>query len=198
MKIISNKYKLIKFIQNEKNLGFVPTMGAIHIGHISLIKKCISQCNKTIVSIYVNKPQFNNKYDYVKYPKVLKKDVSLLRRNKVDLLFLPKSNQIYPHGSNKKIRIHPFSKKLCGKFRPNHFKAVADVVERLVNIIKPDKIYFGKKDIQQLTIIKDYLRKQKIKTKIIGCKTIREKNGIAYSSRNFFLSANNKVVASKI
>ena len=198
MKIISNKNKLIKLIKKEKNLGFVPTMGAIHMGHISLIKRSISQCNKTIVSIYVNKPQFNNKYDYKKYPRVLKKDVVLLRKHKVDLLFLPQFNQIYPNGLNKKIIIHPFGKKLCGKFRPKHFKAVVDVVEKFIKIIKPKRIYFGEKDMQQLKIIKDYFIKQKIKVKVIGCKTIRESNGIAYSSRNFLLSPNEKIIASNI
>ncbi len=198
MKIISNKNKLIKFIQGEKNLGFVPTMGAIHKGHLSLIKKSKKQCNKTIVSIFVNKPQFNKKSDFIKYPRFLSKDISVLKKNKVNYLFVPSSKQIYSNNRNKKIKIHPFGKKLCGRFRKGHFEAIVDVVDRFIKIIKPHKIYFGEKDMQQLKIVKDYILRNHIKIKVIGCKTIREKNGIAYSSRNYLLSKKEKVKASKI
>ena len=198
MKIISDKNKLVKFIQSEKNLGFVPTMGAIHHGHISLIRKSINQCDKTIMSIFINKPQFNKESDFQKYPRVLKKDISILKKLKVDFLYLPTVNQIYPSGSNKNIKISPFGKKLCGKFRPGHFEAVVDVIERFIKIIKPKKIYFGEKDMQQLKIIEDFVKKKHIKVKVVRCKTIREKNGIAYSSRNFLLSLKEKKIASKI
>ena len=110
MKIISSKSKLIRFIHNEKNLGLVPTMGAIHQGHISLIKKSISQCKKTIVSIFINKPQFNRKNDFRKYPRTLKKDITILKRFKVDYLYLPTIAQIYPSGKNKNIKIDSFGK----------------------------------------------------------------------------------------
>ena len=149
MKIISHKKKLKKFILSERNLGFVPTMGAIHKGHLSLIKKSMAQCNKTIVSIFVNKPQFNRINDYKKYPRVLKKDISLLKKIGTHYLYLPNHNQIYPYGINKRIKVHPFSKKLCGKFRPQHFKSVIDVVDRFIKLIHPKKIYFGEKDMQQ-------------------------------------------------
>jgi len=198
MKTISNKSKLIKFTHYEKNLGLVPTMGAIHQGHISLIEKCISQCEKTIVSIFINKPQFNKKSDFQKYPRLLKKDISILKKFKVDYLYLPSVNQIYPNGSNKNIKISSFRKKLCGKFRPGHFEAVVDVIDRFIKIIKPKNIYFGEKDMQQLKIIEDFIKKNNYKIKVIGCKTIREKNGIACSSRNFLLSSNEKIIASKI
>ena len=198
MKIISNKTKLIKFTHNVKNLGFVPTMGAIHLGHISLIKKSISQCNKTVVSIFINRPQFNQRKDFKKYPRVLKSDISKIKKLKVDFLYLPSFKQIYPYGPNKKIKINSFGKKLCGKFRPGHFEAVVDVVDKFIKIIKPKKIYFGEKDMQQLKIIENYIKKNHLKTKIIGCKTIRESNGIAFSSRNFLLTTNEKKKASKI
>ena len=198
MKIFLNKKKLINFIKDEKNLGFVPTMGSIHLGHISLVKKSISQCNKTIVSIYVNKQQFNKKIDYQKYPRTLKKDISLLKKLKIDYLYIPSNNQIYPDGPNKKIKISSFGKKLCGKFRPGHFRAVVDVIERFIKIIRPKKIYFGEKDMQQLKIIEHFVKKKYNKIKIIGCKTIREKNGIAYSSRNFLLNLKEKKISSKI
>ena len=198
MKIISNKSKLIRFIHNENNLGLVPTMGAIHQGHISLIKKSISQCKKTIVSIFINKPQFNRKNDFQKYPRTLKKDITILKRFKVDYLYLPSIVQIYPSGKNKNIKIDSFGKRLCGKLRPGHFEAVADVIDRFITIIKPKNIYLGKKDMQQLKIIEHFVKKNHSKTKVIGCKTIRHKNGMALSSRNFFLSVKEKQIAAKI
>ena len=198
MKILLNKNKLIKFIKNEKNLGFVPTMGCIHNGHISLIKKSNSQCNKTVVTIFINKPQFNRKSDYQKYPRTLARDIKILKKLKIDYLYIPSNKQIYPNGANKKIKISVFGKKLCGKHRPGHFEAIVDVVERFIKIINPDKIYFGQKDMQQLKIIEHFVKKKYNKIKIIGCNTIREKNGIAYSSRNFLLNKKEKRVASKV
>jgi len=198
MKIILNKNKLKELIHNEKNLGYVPTMGAIHKGHVSLVKKCISQCDMTIVSIFVNKPQFNKKIDFKKYPRVLKKDILVLKKLKINYLYLPSINQIYPNEQNKNIKINSFSKKLCGKFRPGHFKAVVDVIDRFIKIIKPKKIYFGEKDMQQLKIIDAFIKKYHKNIKVVGCKTIREKNGVACSSRNFLLSPKEKTIASKI
>ena len=159
MKIFFNKKKLIRTIQHEKNLGFVPTMGAIHKAHIYILKKSISLCNKTIVTIFVNKPQFSKIADYKKYPRNIKKDIFILRKYKVDYLYLPTTKQIYPSGSNKKIKISSFSKKLCGKFRPGHFEAVVDVIDRFIKIINPNKIFLGEKDMQQLKIIEEYIKK---------------------------------------
>ena len=198
MKIILSKNKLIKILQIEKNIGFVPTMGGIHAGHISLINKSISQCNKTVVSIFINKPQFNKDDDFKSYPRSLEKDILKLKLNKVDYLYLPKTNQIYPHGYNKKIVVNSLEKKLCGKFRPYHFRSVVDVIDRFIKIIKPKKIFLGEKDMQQLKIIEDFVKKNKIKSEIIECKTIREKNGIACSSRNFLLSTKESLIASRI
>ena len=179
MKIILNKNKLIRILKKEKDIGFVPTMGAIHKAHIYIIKKSVSLCNKTIVTIFVNKPQFNKITDYKKYPRNLKKDISILRKSKVDYLYLPSVKQVYTYASNKKIKISSFSKKLCGKFRPGHFEAVVNVIDRFIKIIKPNKIFLGEKDMQQLKIIEEFINKNQIKTRVIGCKTIREKNGIA-------------------
>jgi len=198
MKIIFNKKKLYQILKRQNNIGFVPTMGAIHKAHIYIIKKSISLCNKTIVTIFINKPQFNKIIDYKKYPRNIKKDISILKKFKVDYLYLPSKKQIYPYGYNKKIKISSFSKKLCGKFRPGHFEAVVDVINRFIKIIKPNKIFLGEKDLQQLKIIEEYVNKNKIKTKVIGCKTIREKNGVACSSRNFSLSAKDIKIASRI
>ena len=198
MKIIVSKNRLKKLIHNEKNLGFVPTMGAIHMGHISLVKRCISECDMSIVSIFINKLQFNKKNDYKKYPRSLKTDTLILKRLGVNYLYLPKENQIYPNGQNKNIKISSFEKKLCGKFRPGHFKAIVDVIDRFINIIKPKRIYFGEKDMQQLKIINHFIKKNHKNIKVIGCKTIREKNGIACSSRNLLLSLKQKTIASKV
>ena len=198
MKILLNKNKLIKFIKKEKNLGFVPTMGCIHKGHISLIKKSNSQCNKTVVTIFINKPQFNRKSDYQKYPRTLGRDIKILKKLKIDYLYIPSSKQIYPNGPNKEIKISAFGKKLCGKHRPRHFEAIVDVVERFIKIINPKKIYFGQKDMQQLKIIEHFVKKKYSKIKIVGCNTIREKNGIAYSSRNFLLNIKEKKISGKV
>ena len=198
MKIIYSKKKLINSIIGQKNLGFVPTMGAIHSGHISLIKKSINQSNKTIVSIFINKPQFNKKNDFLRYPKNLKSDILSLNKLKVDYLYIPSSFEIYPTGPSRNIKICLFSKKLCGKNRPGHFEAVVDVISRFIEIIKPQKIYFGEKDMQQLKIVEHFIKKNYSNIKVIGCRTIREKNGIPFSSRNLLLTSKEKKIASNI
>ncbi len=198
MKIILSKKKLIQILKEEEDLGFVPTMGGIHKAHIYIIKKSISLCKKTIVTIFVNKPQFNETNDYKKYPRNIKKDISILRKSKVDYLYLPTTKQIYPSGPNRNIKISSFGKRLCGKSRPGHFKAVVDVIDRFIKIINPNKIFLGEKDMQQLKIIEEFINKNQIKTKVIRCKTIREKNGVACSSRNFLLSKNDFIIASKV
>jgi len=198
MKIIFSKKKLIQILKEDEDLGFVPTMGAIHKAHIYIIKKSISLCKKTIVTIFVNKPQFNKITDYKKYPRKIKKDISILKKYKIDYLYLPTSKQIYPFDSKKNIKISLFSKKLCGKFRPGHFKAVVDVIDRLIKIINPNKIFLGEKDMQQLKIIEEFIKKNQIKTKVVGCKTVREKNGVPCSSRNVLLSTNDFIIASRV
>ena len=198
MKIILSKKKLIQILKEEKDLGFVPTMGALHKAHVYIIKKSISLCKKTIVTIFVNKPQFNETTDYKKYPRNIKKDISILRKSKVDYLYLPTTKQIYPSGPNRNIKISSFGKRLCGKSRPGHFKAVVDVIDRFIKIINPNKIFLGEKDMQQLKIIEEFINKNQIKTKVIRCKTIREKNGVACSSRNYLLSRNDFIIASKV
>ena len=150
-------------------------MGAIHQGHISLIKNVFHNVNKTIVSIFINKPQFNKKSDFQKYPRLLKKDISILKKFKVDYLYLPSVNQIYPNGRNKNIKISSFRKKLCGKFRPGHFEAVVDVIDRFIKIIKPKNIYFGEKDMQQLKIIEHFVKKIILKLKLLDAKLLEKK-----------------------
>ena len=198
MKIILKKSELIKIANKEKKLGFVPTMGSIHKGHISIMKKAIKESDKIVVSIFINKPQFNNDNDYRDYPRKINNDIFLLKKLKVDYLYMPSYKQIYPKGTNRNIQINPFAKKLCGKFRPGHFEAVVDVIDRFIKIIKPKKVYMGKKDMQQLKIVEDYVSKNYKDIKVVGCKTIREYYGVAYSSRNLLLSVKEKIIAAKI
>ena len=142
MKIITTKKTLIKILQYNKNIGLVPTMGAIHKAHGTLIKKSNDLCDKTLVTIFVNKPQFNRESDYKEYPRILRSDISILKKYEADFLYLPTAKQIYPNVLNKKIKISIFSKELCGKFRPGHFQAVVDVIDRFIKIIKSNKIFF--------------------------------------------------------
>jgi len=198
MKILLNKKSLTKSLGPFNDIGFVPTMGSIHKGHLSLINKSNQVCNKTIVSIFVNPKQFNNKKDFKTYPKNMKKDLQLLNKTKqVDFIYIPKFKDIFNNNKKPKIKINKKDKILCAKFRKGHFEGVLDVMERLTNIVKPNKIFMGEKDFQQLFLVKKFL-KNKYGTEVIGCKTIREKNKVALSSRNYLLSKENVALASVI
>ena len=196
MKILKNVFELNKAVKNYKNVGFVPTMGGIHKGHVSLIK--ISQKNnkETIVSIFVNPTQFNQKKDFKNYPRNIKKDISILKKLKVTYLFLPEVNEIY----KKRLKNFILSKSdriLCAKFRKGHFEGVLNVMNRLLSVVKSKNVYMGEKDFQQYRLIKKILGK-KYKINIIGCPTIRESNKIALSTRNKLLNATAIKIASKI
>ena len=198
MKILLNKTSLTKSLGPFDDIGFVPTMGSIHKGHLSLINRSNQVCNKTIVSIFVNPKQFNNKNDFKTYPKNMKKDLRLLIKTKqVDFIYIPKFRDIFNNNKKPKIKINKKDKILCAKFRKGHFEGVLDVMDRLTNIVKPNKIFMGEKDFQQLFLVKKYL-KNKYDTEVIGCKTIREKNKVALSSRNYLLSKKNLALASVI
>jgi pantoate--beta-alanine ligase len=195
MKILLNNQTLIKEIRPFNDIGFIPTMGGIHKGHISLIQRSIKLCKKTIVSIFVNPKQFNNKKDFKTYPTNIKKDLAILKKIKgVDFLYIPRFKDIYDTKRKSKIKINNNEKILCAKFRKGHFEGVLDVMDRLTNLIQPKKIFMGKKDFQQLFLVKNFIEK-KYKTKVIGCKTIRNINKLALSSRNYLLTKNdlNKV-----
>ena len=198
MKIFKNKQELKKEILNLKNISFVPTMGSLHDGHVYLIKKAKKLKFKVLVSIFVNPKQFEKKKDFTKYPKNIKKDLLLLKSLKVDIVFIPSIRDIFSFKTNNKIYLHKFSKKLCGKYRKGHFKGVINVVNRFLEIIKPKNLVLGLKDYQQLILIKKHIDKCKIKTKIVKCKIIREKNGIACSSRNNMLKSKQIIIASKV
>ena len=198
MKIFINKTSLTKSLRHFSDIGFVPTMGSIHKGHLSLIIKSNQICNKTVVSIFINPKQFNSKKDFKKYPKNIKKDLKVLNQTKkVDFVYIPKFKDIFKNNDKPKIKLNKEDKILCAKFREGHFEGVLDVMNRLTNIVKPTKIFMGNKDFQQLFLVKKYL-KNKFNTDIIECKTIRDENKVALSSRNSQLSKGNMLLASKI
>ena len=197
MKIIRRIKDLSSLISNVGNLGFVPTMGGIHSGHLSLINKSMKKCNKTLVSIYVNPTQFNNKSDFKSYPRNFKRDINILKNKKIHFVFIPKTAEIYKNKRLKKIKLPKQKNILCGKFRKNHFEGVIDIIDRFLKIINPNYIFLGEKDFQQLFLIKKYV-KNKFKVKIIPCKTIRDKNYVALSSRNKLLSKNQFKIAGKV
>ena len=186
MKLIKLKTDLIKAIEFDKRLGFVPTMGGLHEGHKALIKTSKKNCKKTLVSIFVNPTQFNNKKDYETYPKNLKKDLNYLKKLKIDYVYLPTIKQIY-WKKNDKIKLNKSQNILCAKFRKGHFEGVLDVLDRFVELISPQKIFMGEKDFQQFFLVKNFIEK-KHNTKVYVCKTIRAKNKLALSSRNSLLN----------
>ena len=161
-------------------------MGGIHKGHISLIKNSQKTCKKTIVSLFVNPTQFNDKNDFKKYPRNINKDIRILNKLKIDYIFIPSVEEIYKN-KNKKIKIFKKDKVLCARHRKGHFEGVLNIMNRLLNIIKAKKVFMGEKDFQQLFLIKKYLSK-KHNIKIINCPTIRDKNNVALSTRNNLLS----------
>tara|TARA_B100001250_G_scaffold354070_1_gene327727 strand:- start:2901 stop:3713 length:813 start_codon:yes stop_codon:yes gene_type:complete len=196
MKIIKNIFELNKAIKNYKNISFVPTMGGIHNGHKSLIKASQARSMKTIVSIFVNPTQFNEKADFNNYPRNFKRDIKILKKLKVEYLFMPQINEIYKK-KMKKFILKKSEKILCAKFRKGHFEGVLDVMNRLLYIIKSKNVFMGKKDFQQYLLIKKILGK-KYKINVIGCQTVRDKNEVALSTRNKLLNKNSINKASKI
>jgi pantoate--beta-alanine ligase len=198
MKIFKDKHTLQKEILKTKGISFIPTMGGLHKGHISLIKQAKKTKLKTLVSIFVNPKQFNKKSDFSSYPRNANKDINKLKKLKINYLYTPTFKDIYGFKPKKRVYLDKFSKKLCGKFRKGHFEGVLNVINRFIEIIKPRYIFLGKKDYQQLYLIKKHIKKRKIKSKIIECKTIREKNGIACSSRNSNLNKSQMKIASNI
>ena len=197
MKIIKSINKLNKEVNFKANVGFVPTMGALHNGHLSLIKSSMKKCKKTIVSIFVNPSQFNSINDYKKYPKNISRDINILEKRKIDYLFIPNKSDIYRNKKNMKIKINYKDKILCAKYRKGHFEGVLGVINQFLKIVKAKYMFLGEKDYQQVYLIKKFI-KNKYKTKIIPGKTLRDKNLLAYSSRNFLLKNHELQKASRI
>lgn len=170
-------------------VGFVPTMGALHRGHISLIERAKEQCEKVVVSIFVNPTQFNNPEDLKKYPRHLEQDSAMLEAAGCDVLFHPSVLEMYPKpGQKKHWDFGPVSNTLEGEFRPGHFDGVLTIVQKLFEAVEPDMAFFGEKDFQQLTLIKKMTIKEKLPVEVVACPSIRESTGLAMSSRNMRLS----------
>ena len=192
---VFNKEKTLKrritFLKNKgKTIGFVPTMGALHDGHMQLIKASKQKCDITVCSIFVNPTQFNNKEDLKKYPRTFERDKEMLKQEGVDMIFHPTANIIYPEGIDLSVDIDLEGLDTIweGEFRPGHFQGVVQVVKRLLDLVKPDYLFMGQKDFQQFTIIDMMLQKLKIPTELIVVPIYREKSGLAMSSRNVRLT----------
>lgn len=192
MEIISTiaEYRAFRnAIPNNKKIGFVPTMGALHEGHGSLVMQSVAENDLTIVSVFVNPTQFGPKEDLGKYPRMLLKDAELVQSLGANVVFAPNPEEIYPvFPSQIVFSLRDLDKKLCGASRPGHFNGVVQVVSLLFHIIQPDNAYFGEKDFQQLMILKQLVKEQHFHVNIQGCPIIREKEGLAMSSRNLYLS----------
>lgn len=191
--------EILKLKSIGKKIGFIPTMGALHLGHVSLVNQAKKECDYVVVSIFVNPTQFNNPEDLKKYPRTLEKDCELLSQHDVDFIFAPNVEEIYPIDyTSPVIDLGNLDNVMEGKFRPGHFQGVVEVVKRLFEIILPNNAYFGKKDFQQVAVIKHMVSHFNMTTNIVECEIIRNKEGLALSSRNARLSEDEKTKASII
>ncbi|NQV15792.1 pantoate--beta-alanine ligase [bacterium] len=181
----------------SKSIGFVPTMGALHKGHLSLVERSVKENQINVVSIFLNPTQFNNQSDLQAYPESFETDVAQLERTGVDQLLAPDFNEIYPDNYQYKVIETSLSKQLCGKHRPGHFDGVLSVVLRLLNLVQPDRAYFGEKDYQQYQLVKGMAEAFLLETEIVSCSTVREADGLAFSSRNFRLTPGDRELAPK-
>lgn len=185
-------------LKEGKTIGFVPTMGALHEGHLSLVRSAKQGNDKTVVSVFVNPIQFGPSEDFERYPRDIKGDTEKLQREKVDIIFMPEISSIYPEKFLTYVEVEKISERLCGAFRPGHFRGVATVVTKLLNIVKPTRAYFGQKDFQQSSIIKQLVKDLNIDVDIVVCPTVREQDGLAVSSRNAYLDIAQRKAATVI
>jgi pantoate--beta-alanine ligase len=187
-----------RFKKSGKIIGFVPTMGALHRGHLSLIEKSKKNTDVTVVSIFVNPTQFNDKNDLANYPRTVEADSALLEKEHCDILFLPTEKQVYPEPDKRVFDFGNLDKVMEGASRPGHFNGVAQVVSRFFDLIQPDKAFFGEKDFQQLAIIKQLVKILNFQVEIVPCPIVREPDGLAMSSRNSRLNADQRKSAVQI
>ncbi|OGS21160.1 MAG: pantoate--beta-alanine ligase [Elusimicrobia bacterium RIFOXYA2_FULL_39_19] len=202
MKVVKNVLEMqkiaLKLKLSCKTIGLIPTMGALHEGHLSLLTRSTLENDVSIVSIFVNPAQFGPGEDYLKYPRPFKKDQNFCKKNNADYLFAPSVKDMYAESYLTYIKVEKLSEFYCGKFRPGHFRGVTTVVAKLFNISQPNNTYFGEKDFQQLAIIKKMVNDLNFPVNIISCPTIRETDGLAKSSRNVYLNHNERKDANKI
>jgi len=193
VKKISEIREAVKAMKKQDvTIGFVPTMGYLHKGHLSLVKHSLAECCKTVVSIFVNPTQFGPSEDYDRYPRDPVRDAELLKKEGVDLLFMPSVEEMYGKDCFTSVDVSTLAEKLEGSLRPGHFRGVCTVVCKLFNIVTPDNAYFGWKDAQQLVIIQKMVNDLNIPVKVKGCPTVREPDGLAASSRNIYISADKR------
>lgn len=181
-----------------RTIGFVPTMGCLHQGHCSLIRRSTVENDITILSIFLNPTQFSSREDYAKYPRCREEDIAAAKNAGATVVFIPEENELYPDGFQTYVDVVDLAKPLCGESRPGHFVGMATIVLKLFNIVQADRAYFGQKDYQQVCIVKQLVRDLDLEIDIVSCPTVREKSGLACSSRNTRLSAEEKARASSI
>lgn len=202
MDVIETREQLRDKIEHLKkencSVGFVPTMGALHEGHISLIQYCNKNNDITVVSIFVNPTQFNERDDYEKYPRDVNKDLKWLEAESCDIVFNPSEKEMYPEPDKRVFDFGDLDKKLEGYYRPGHFNGVAKVVSKLFDFVKPHRAYFGEKDLQQLAVVRELAKREQPDLEIVGCPIVREEDGLAMSSRNKRLKTEERKNAAEI
>src|SRR5690554_580127 len=202
MQIITSSTEMLDFADKQRSksiqIGFIPTMGALHAGHISLIEASKSQNNLSVCSIFVNPTQFNEASDFNKYPRQVETDIKKLKEAGCDVVFVPEVKDIYPKPDNTLYKLGSIAEKIEGAHRPGHFNGVASVVKRLLELVKPHNAYFGLKDYQQYLVIKKLVEQYRLNVNIIGCPIKREESGLAMSSRNQLLTVKGEEIASNL
>lgn len=202
IKVITTVSELKGILDNcrkaGKTIGLVPTMGALHEGHASLVRRSVHDNDITVVSDFVNPTQFNDKNDLQNYPRCLDADCSLLDKEGAQYVFAPSVEEMYPEPDNRQFDFTPLDKVMEGPNRPGHFNGVAQIVSKLFYAVEPDRAYFGEKDFQQLAIIREMVRQLNLKVEIVGCPIVREEDGMALSSRNMLLSKAERKLAANI
>jgi len=202
MQIITTRKALRDYLNSLANkhlsLGFVPTMGALHSGHISLLDQAKHQCDQSLCSIFVNPRQFNDPEDLKRYPRTPEEDIALLKKHGCDALFMPEVQEIYPELAAETYDFGKLDKTLEADHRPGHFNGVAQVLSRFFNLLKANKAFFGEKDFQQMLIVKALVQQMGLKTEIVPCPIVRESDGLAMSSRNSLLSQKERALAANI
>lgn len=202
MKIVRSVAKMQELSRQTRaaglTIGFVPTMGFLHDGHLALVEQAREATHMVVVSIFVNPTQFNNSEDFEKYPRDDKADTAMLEEADVDILFLPSANEVYPAGAATRVNVSGLTDDLCGGFRPGHFEGVATVVAALLNMVLPDVVVFGRKDFQQLQVVRRMVRDLHFPVRIVEGATVRERDGLAMSSRNARLGTDERAAASTV
>ena len=197
-KVIDLQNELFVQRKNGRSIGLVPTMGALHEGHASLVRRCVKENDVTVVSVFLNPTQFNDKGDLERYPRTLEADCELLEKEGADYVFAPSVEEVYPTPDERHFEFPPVTTVMEGAKRPGHFNGVCQVVSRLFYIVRPTRAYFGEKDWQQIAVVKQLVKYMGVNIEIVECETIREKDGLAKSSRNTLLSEDERAIAPKI